>query len=104
MISTAFSAEPFTRIDPCTQRGVLEPTLLALICLPTFETYTSLKTRPGRSEPVQNGHQPSAKSAVHMIVVNLICGALFELGYYIVEAAFVRLGFFGRRVKGAFDP
>ena len=104
MISTASTAEPFTRIDPCTHCGILQPALLALICLPTFETYTSLKTRPGRSEPVQNGHQSSAKSAVHVIVVNLICGALLKLSYDIVEAAAVRLWFFGHRVKGAFNP
>lgn len=104
MISTAFTTEPFTRINPCPHCGVLEPALLALIFLPAFETYASLKKRPRRPGALQNGHESSAKSAVRMIVVNLICGALLEPSYNVVEAASVRLGFFGRRIKGALNP
>ena len=104
MISAPFTTEPFTRIDPCALCGVLQPALLSLIFLPTFETYASLEKRPGRPGPFKNGHQSSAKSAVRMIVIDLICGALLELSDNIVEAASVRLRFFGRRVKGAFNP
>ena len=72
MVSTAFTTEPFTRINPRTHCGVLEPALFALIFFPTFETYANLKKRPGRTGPLQNGHQSSAKSAVRMIVIDLI--------------------------------
>ena len=104
MTLTPFTTEPFTRIDPCTHCGVLNPAILALIFLPTFQTYASLEKRPWRPGSFQNRHQSSAKSAVRMIVVDLICGALLELSYDTIEAASVRLGFFRRRVKGAFNP
>lgn len=104
VVLTAFTAKPLTRIDPCSHCGVLDPALLVLIFLPTFQTYAGLEKRPRRPGPLQNGYQSSAKSAVRMIVVDLICGALLELSYDIVEAASVRLGFFRRRVKCAFNP
>ena len=104
MVSTAPTIEPLARTDPCTPCRILEPTLLALILLPTLKTYAHLQKWSGRPYPFQNGHQPSAESAVCMIAVDLIRGAFLELSYDIVKVAVVRLEFFRRRVKGAFNP
>lgn len=104
MVSTALAIEPFTCIDPYTACWVLEPALLALILSPTLEANANLEGRSGRSLAFQNGHQPSAQSAVGVIIINLIRRALLELGYDIVEVTVVRLGLFRRRVKCAFNP
>ena len=39
-----------------------------------------------------------------MIAVDLIRWAFLELSYDIVKISVVRLGFFRRRLKGAFNP
>ena len=41
---------------------------------------------------------------MRMVDVDLIRGALLELGYNIVQITVIRLRFFRRRVKDAFDP
>lgn len=104
MTSTSPTREPLTCIDPCTACWILEPTLLALILLPASQAYADLKRRPDRPWAIEYGNQPVAESAVGMIAVDLIGGALLELRYNVVEVSVVRLQFFRRRVKSAVNP
>ena len=81
----------------------LEPALPALILLPTCKAYAHLSGRP-EQPPLQNEHQPIPQSTMCVIAVDLVRRALLEPSNDIVKVTIVRLAFFRRKVKGAFNP
>ena len=106
MVSTMPTHAPrksFAFVCPCTLDWILKPALLALILLPTFETYPRLGPRPRPPWPIQNGHQPSADPAVFVVAVDLVRRTPHILEYNIIQVTVVGFQFFRRGVKDAFN-